>query len=127
MNADYSSSLAVFLISEVIRQHRHQPLVIGAVVQRRQAQAVLRVEAIVGVVAPRDDVAGDHQLVMAQATDATGGVVAGQHRLAKARLVHAHLHKGSRPSAPLRYNGQSRIIKTPCQGLDASDQPRLLR
>lgn len=94
MNAYYLSSPAEFLIGEVIRQHRHQPLVIGAVVQRRQAQAVLRVEAIVGVVAPRDDVAGDHQLVMPQAADATGGVVAGQHRLAKARLVHAHLHEG---------------------------------
>lgn len=94
MNAYYSSSLAEFLIGEVIRQHRHQPLFVGAVVQRRQAQAVLRVEAIVGVVAPRDDVAGDHQLFMAQAADATGGVVAGQHRLAKARLVHAQLHEG---------------------------------
>ena len=94
MNAYYLSSPAEFLIGEVSRQHRHQPLVIGAVVQRRQAQAVLRVQAVVGVVAPRDDVAGDHQLVMPQAADATGGVVAGQHRLAKARLVHAHLHEG---------------------------------
>ena len=59
MNADYSSSLAEFLNGEVIRQHRHQPLVIRAVVQRRQAQAILRVQAVVGVVAPRDDVAGD--------------------------------------------------------------------
>ena len=94
MNAYYLSSLAEYLIGEVIRQHRHQPLVMGAVVLCRQAQAVLRVQAVAGVVAPRDDVAADHQLVMAQAADATGGVLAGQHRLAKARLVHAHLFEG---------------------------------
>ena len=58
----------------------------GAVVQRRQAQAVLRDQAIVGVVAPRDDVAGDHQLVMAQAADATSGVVLHKYTSYSSRL-----------------------------------------
>ena len=88
---------------EVIGQHRHQPLIKSAVVQRRQAKAVLRVEAVVGVFAPRDDVAGDHQLVMAQAANAAGGVVAGQNGFAEARLIDADLDEGGAGAAGFQW------------------------
>ena len=43
-------------------QHRDQALVVGAVGQGRQAQAVAGVQAVLGVHAPRHDVAGHQQL-----------------------------------------------------------------
>jgi hypothetical protein len=75
-----------------VGQHRDQALVVGAVVQGRQAQAVAGVQAVLGVHAPRHDVAGHQQFGHAQSAHATGGVVAGQYGAAKARLVQPYLH-----------------------------------
>jgi hypothetical protein len=65
-----------------------------SVVERIQAKAVLRIQPIVGVFTPRDDVTGDEQFAHCQTGDATAIVVGRNDAAAEKALVHAHSDGG---------------------------------
>ncbi len=66
----------------------------GAIVQRRQAKAIARIESARGIVAPGDDVAGHQQAWIGQPGDAAARGVHREHRAAELFLPDALFHQG---------------------------------
>ena len=72
----------------------HQVSVKGPVVERVQAKAIFRVQTVLLVLGPGDDVAGREQRLDGQAGHTTAEIVGGEDAAAEKTLVHAHAHGG---------------------------------
>jgi len=65
----------------------------GGVVGSREAQAVAGVDALIGVGAPGEDVAGDEEGADGVGGDAAAAAVGGEHGLAEEGLAQAHANR----------------------------------